>query len=128
MVFLGEERGEEALVTELGDEAHEDEVRYVGAAQLEADLARVVVAWPRVAHALRLRGEEAHERRGRDDRRDERHEDADAEYLLGEVAAREAEAGDYEGDLAAGHHAGANPEPAQDVEPAEHRRAQIGIQ
>ena len=74
-----------------------------------------------MAHTTRLREEEAHEGRRRHHRRDERHENADAEDFLREEAAGEAEARDDEGDLAARHHAGADADRAEQIEPAEQR-------
>ena len=76
----------------------------------------------RLPYALGARGEETHESRRGDDRRDEGHENAYAEDLLRKVSARKAEARDYERDLAARNHPGADPEATEHVEAAAHRR------
>ena len=122
MVGLGEERDEEALLAELLDETVDDELGDFARLELEDDFAAAVGVGLRVAHALRLRVEEPDERRRRDDRRDERHQDADAEHLLGEVAVGKADARDDERDFATRNHARADAQGAKEVEAAEERR------
>ena len=121
-VLLGKQRGEEALLAELLHQSLEHQLGRLVVAELEAGFARVVRGRARMPHAPCLRGEEPDQRRRRDDGGDERHQDADAEDLLGEKSARKAETGNDERHLAARHHAGADAEAAKDVEAAAHRR------
>ena len=121
VVRVRQARREEALVAELQKELDEHHFGDVLVRQLEHHLARAVRAALRVAHALRLRREERDERGRRDERRDERHHDADAEDLLRQVPGREADSRDDQGHLAARHHARADPQAAEHVEAAAER-------
>ncbi len=112
---------EEALAAEFVDELAQHDRRHLVVGELEADLARICHGRLGVTHTTRLREEEPHEGRRRHHRRDERHENADSEDLLRKIAVGETETGDDEGHFAARHHAGADADRAEQIEPAEQR-------